>query len=206
MKYLYPLMFVMILCITADSKDFILSLSAVNIDPGYIINYDESSYNTNWYCAEQQESITASSTLKDSAKSTYSAGNIHDGKLETAWVEGKKDQGIGESVSISLTATSTKFENLTIAGFRIANGYVKDKNLYMLNSRVKSMTMYVDDKPFADIKLNDFYGFQQIEFQSIPLPVNKTVTIKFVITDVYPGSKYSDTSISEIWFFGGGIL
>ncbi len=206
MKYLYSLFFVTIFCITAHSGESILSLSAVNMERGYILNYDERSYNTNWYTADQRESITASSTLKDSAKSTYDAGNIHDGTFETAWVEGKKDQGIGESITISFTATSNKFENLTISGFQIANGYVTDKNLYMLNSRVKSMTMYVDDKPFAEIKLNDFYGFQQIEFPAIPLPINKTISIKLVITDVYPGSKYSDTSISEIWFFGGGIL
>lgn len=66
--------------------------------------------------------------------------------------------------------------------------------------------MLVNDKSYAEIKLNDFYGFQKVSFKDIKVPYNKNLVIKFVITDVYPGEKYSDTSISQVEFTGSGVF
>jgi hypothetical protein len=47
--------------------------------------------------------IAATSELAPSANYNLKAENIMDGNLNNAWVEGKKDDGIGESVRITLS-------------------------------------------------------------------------------------------------------
>jgi hypothetical protein len=49
-----------------------------------------------WYCGDANYTIKASSALKNSDGLKYEASSANDLSYETAWVEGKKDEGIGE--------------------------------------------------------------------------------------------------------------
>ncbi len=207
MKYFKTAILIMILTITASAQINIPVIDAVNSDGEYDFNqYEDERGDDGWYNTETPVDVTASSSLKNSGPNTYNPVNAHDFKLETAWVEGKPDQGIGESLTFTIKLKAPIYNHLTINGFRIANGYVKDKKLWRANSRVKVMTMLVNNTPYAEINLNDFYGFQKINFPEIKVPVNKKLLITFVIKDVYPGDKYSDTSISQIEFEGSGYM
>lgn len=183
--------------------------------PELISEFDGNEYNfeeysneiqgDSWYDGGQKVNVKASSTLADRTKNKYAGTNVHDFKLDTAWVEGKKGYGIGESLSFTFEAKSLTNDNFTVRGFRIANGYVKNRQLWMDNSRVKTLKIYADNKPFAIIKLQDVYGFQSVNFSEIKLSKKKNTIIKLEIVEIYPGKKFQDTSISEINFFGGGI-
>lgn len=178
-------------------------VSAVNMENGYD-SYESVYEGCNWYEAEADITISASSFLTNDGKNSYIPKNAHDGNRDTSWVEGKSDQGIGESITFKFMNVVRLYPNLTVNGFMISNGYVKSKNLWLANSRVKSMTMVVNGKDFADIRLNDFYGFQQVNFADVKLPLEQNIEIKFIVTDIYPGEKYSDTSISDFVFLGTG--
>ena len=51
-------------------------------------------------------------------------------------------------------------------------------------------------------QVKDIRSEQKFEIESIRF--EKSKQIKFEIVEVYPGGKYSDTVISEIYFDGGG--
>jgi hypothetical protein len=66
--------------------------------------------------------VTASSTLVQSPYN-YDAGNITDGDLSTAWVEGASGTGIGENVTLTYDGV------YQMQGFSIRNGYQKKSDL-----------------------------------------------------------------------------
>jgi hypothetical protein len=207
MKYFKSVMLAMIFTITASAQSTIPVIIAENADNEYdFFQYNDQRGDDSWYNTGIPIDVKASSSLKNSEANTYNPINAHDFKLETAWVEGHPNQGIGESLIFIIKLKAPAYDHLTINGFRIANGYVKTKKLWQANSRVKVMTMLVDNSPYAKIHLNDFYGFQKVNFSDIKVPINKILLITFIIHEVYPGNKYSDTSISQIEFDGSGYM
>lgn len=200
------IIFLMLAILIPAVQAALQEITAENAEPGYNIpEYNERLGGDSWYDAGQQVTVTASSTLKSDGKNTYDAKNAHDFNLETAWVEGKKDQGAGESITFIFGKNFDVHANLAVTGFRIANGYVKTKKLWEANSRVKKMKMYVNGKPYAVINLNDHYGFQRVRFNAVKLSRETGTELKFEIMEVYPGNKYTDTSISQVEFSGTGI-
>jgi len=162
-----------------------------------------------WYCGGGPDSVSASSYLKsNNAKINYLPENAHDFSFETAWVEGVKGYGIGEYLTYYFSQISPRITKIIIA-----NGYVKSEKAYRENSRVKKLKMYVDNKPFAVLNLEDCRREQIFEFEPIgrKRPIGDNFeelaklpkwTLKFEILEVYPGEKYDDTAISEIYFDG----
>ena len=151
--------------------------------------------------------ITATSWLKEKGESYTNDGIVtgapfgpealFDGIRETAWCEGVKGDGIGETVSFIL--------HDGVAGFRIQNGYVKSllkeegKNyheFYYLNNRPQQLILSSLDKKFSyTIHLAD----KPLEWQyfSVALPPGSYV---LKIQSVYKGTKWADTCLGEIEF------
>jgi len=203
LKYLLIILLCTINCFAFDQTKNadILLIQAENTEPIDFNQYEESIDACSWHCAAPLPIVSSSSDLADQNPNMYISKNIYDFDLKTAWVEGKSDFGIGESISFSF---HTNLDVLSTTGFKIANGYVKNKNTWELNSRVNLLKMYIDGNPFCLIKLNDYYGWQSVKFNPIKLNANKSLIIKLEIVSVYQGSKYSDTAISEIEFDGTG--
>lgn len=157
-----------------------------------------------WYCGGGPKEVKASSSLPPSKDITYGGENAHDNSYKTAWVEGVKGDGIGEYLTYTFDGNSPRVTDIIVV-----NGYVKSKNAWKNNSRVKTLKMYIDGKPYALLELKDIIGTQRFHFQPIGnAPSNELGTdvpdrtLKFEIVDVYKGEKYDDTAISEIYFDG----
>ena len=159
-----------------------------------------------WYCGGSVNQIVASSFLADQGKNSYSPVNAHDLSFETAWVEGVAGHGIGEYLRYTF-----KPETPRITEIKIANGYVKSPAAWKANSRVKKLKVLVNNKPYAILLLEDSMQEQIFEVEPIGYGDRKNFlllkrrpahTITFEIMEVYPGSKYQDTVISEIFFEG----
>jgi hypothetical protein len=178
-----------------------------------------------WYEGGGPDSVSASSYLKSDSKTfNYLPQNIHDFSFATVWVEGADGDGIGEYVTYYFSQKAPRITTITIA-----NGYVKSEKTYRNNSRPKKLKMYIDDKPFAILNLEDkrceqIFEFEPIkgphweEFSKLPqfwyynresyaqeiakLEKLPKWTLKFEILEVYKGDKYDDTVISEIYFHG----
>jgi len=153
--------------------------------------------------------FNAPSTLKSYKNITYNPENAHDMDVTTAWVEGDADYGIGAYLEYEFDTREMDYigEDHTYAIYDIciANGYKKSKRLWEANSRVKTLKMYVNGEPFALLELLDIFEFQTISVPKIPLPQKGLLTLRFEIVEVYPGTKYKDTAITELLFSGSGI-
>jgi hypothetical protein len=159
-----------------------------------------------WYCGGGLDTQSASSELTSYKDINYSASNAHDLSYKTAWVEGVPGYGIGQFLTYSFPP-----ENPRITKIIIVNGYVKSTKSWSENSRVKTLKMYLNDKPFAILNLADSRQEQEFTFDPIgngdredgtKLRSLKPWTMKFEIVDVYKGDKYDDTAITEIYFDG----
>lgn len=161
-----------------------------------------------WYCGAGGYTVSVSSELKFNKNLNYIPENLMDFNYKTAWAEGVKGQGIGETIEFSFPPAHPRMTKILMV-----NGYVKNKSLWNANSRVKELKMLVNGKPYTIIHLNNDYAEQEIslntplgnperkEDQDISTLKNRW-TISFEILSVYPGDKYDDTVISEIYFDG----
>ena len=131
-------------------------------------------------------SIKASSTLKDK-NNKYKAQNLIDKDLNTIWAEGASSYGKGETITI----TFDKLVKLT--GFYIQNG-LNHKIHYKSNGRVKEFL--VNGKLVVSVEDSGVDNFSWVKFKE---PVNTTV-LKLKIKNIYPGTRWKDTCITEIAF------
>lgn len=158
----------------------------------------------------------ASSILGDSYKSV----NLCDGKAETAWVEGAKGSGIGEWVKININAESAMSEYtstpFSLEEIGVLPGYAKSPKTWEENNRVKKLMVIIHSPPFSAPKENEWVVLQlnlkdnnklqvfKVPDEKMAVNVNgmkKEIWIK--IEDVYKGTKYDDTCISEFVAVGG---
>ena len=147
-----------------------------------------------WYCGGGNYKIKASSSLGDSYKAEFA----NDLSYKTAWVEGKKDEGIGEYLEYYFKNDSPRITEIIIS-----NGYMKSEETWKNNNRVKKLKLYVNSVPFGILNLKDSRTDQYLEVGTLGHNKNGTdLILKFEILEVYKGSKYNDTAITEIYFDG----
>lgn len=141
----------------------------------------------------------------------YTPFAISDYDTKTAWVEGAKDDGIGETVFVRLDSSKPVL---------IWAGYGKSQGLFEANGRPKKIKVTVwagkkGEDPGAQWETFDASNIKAIasheielvdknNYQPLPLPKHSlkpddTFTLVSVtILSVYKGKKYPDTAISEI--------
>jgi hypothetical protein len=159
-----------------------------------------------WYCGGGPRDVTASSALSGQGQNTYSAENAHDLNYKTAWVEGVSGYGIGQYLLYKFSPEAARINEIIIV-----NGYAKSETAWKNNSRVKKLKMYLNDKPYAILNLEDARANQHFKVDPIgnsdranfdKLKTLPPWTIKFEIMDVYKGAQYDDVAITEIYFDG----
>lgn len=140
---------------------------------------------------EKNYKFVASSALYDDTQK-YPVENIFDNNPNSAWVKGKPGDGIGEWIEVGFEP------EFTLSQIKIINGYAKSKEIYSANNRVKKVVVnFSNGKSQEFILLDGTLGFQALK---LPKPV-KVDSLKITIKDIYQGTKYNDTCISEIQFF-----
>ena len=127
--------------------------------------------------------------------------------------------GIGESITYRQSCTSSidnKWEALRwdfrepekkeYDGFMryseicIVNGYAKNQKTWEENGRVKRLLMYVEDKPYAYLDLEDTILPQYFLLPEDDIKVlnGGTLECRFEIVDVYAGTTYEDTCLTGL--------
>jgi hypothetical protein len=140
-------------------------------------------------------SVKTSSTLAKQGKHDYKAANMLDSARATAWAEGADGNGEGEWIEFTITS------NFLIGNsWQIANGYTRGKEIWSANNRIKKMKVLVDDQLLGYVMLANVSAFQDFNIAPFWLKdapsFKKGTRIRFVIEEVYKGTKYSDTLIS----------
>ncbi len=140
----------------------------------------------------------------------YPIDNISDKKYLTSFVFKENDS---IKIDLSLNISSSYFDedfypklspqkvlkdtDSLMYPFKLSlvNGYVKSKDLFLKNSRVKEMDFFLNDTYVVTVSLLDTPLVQEFEVD-ILFTKNDKITLK--PTSFYRGSKYDDVCISEI--------
>ena len=152
-----------------------------------------------WYCGGEISDVRASSCLNPQGKFTYEAAHAHDFNHESVWAEGVAGQGIGEWLEYEFPGRCPR-----ITKVNILSGHVKSDKVWRENSRPKAIKMYYMGKPYAILDLEDSRTLQCFDVGVLG-PHDDAApawTLRFEILEVYPGEKYADTVISELYFDG----
>lgn len=144
-----------------------------------------------------RETLCVSSFLAPQSGNHYDAGSVSDDNVNTAWCEGVKGNGEGERILI-------EWENAApLQTLWISNGYAKSSSSFSSNGRVKDVTIALwrqgasqSDYTTFQHRLEDHGVEQNID---IPFPQVPLDRVLIRIDSVYPGSKWQDTCINEIW-------
>lgn len=148
-----------------------------------------------WYCGGEISKVSSSSALS----AQYEGENAHDFSILNVWAEGVPGNGEGEYLVYTFPGRCPR-----ITTIEILNGYTKTEKAWLDNGRVKRLRMYYNGEPYAVLELEDTRRLQSFDvgilgFHDASAP---DWTLKFEILDVYPGDKYSDTVITELFFDG----
>lgn len=148
--------------------------------------------------------LSASSTLNAQGSNTYDVSKLEDGKRETAWVEGVKGYGIGQRITITFYEPDSDNPNLKIPfhGILLTNGYSKNADVWSKNSRVKRLLVWLNSQKVCYLDLDDDLYPQEFTWTPNLVMVGANDVINLEIVEVYPGSKYEDTAISDLGFYG----
>jgi len=130
----------------------------------------------------------ASSVLDPQFGNRYGPGNLFDGNHATAWVEGVSGNGAGQKVLIAFDRPRL------LSGFKVVNGYAKNRDIHTKNARVRGATLRLSDGSSQPVNLPDDMRTNRFSFGS-PLEVT---WMELEIGSVFAGSKYKDTALSEL--------
>lgn len=136
--------------------------------------------------------VDATSTFISKAGNNYSPYNLVDHQNDTYWQEGEEGDGIGQKITFSFS------NQVMLNGISISNGkqnILDSDHSFTENNRIKKIELVEDDR--LTIVLPDEQETVYILFEE-PI-IKEKVTI--ILREVYKGTKYNDTCLSEISFY-----
>jgi len=122
---------------------------------------------------------------------------INDDDIRTAWCEGVKGSGAGQSITIEWHNAGP------LRSLWLSNGYAKSSKSFRNNSRVKDITVAMwragsgdGDYTVFQHRLQD-HGVEQVI--DLPFPQVPLRKMLIRIDSTYAGAKWQDTCINELW-------
>ncbi len=137
--------------------------------------------------------IETSSVLIDKTNIgfNYEGTNVNDNDFSTAWCAEKQ---LDESISF-VFGSPVQAERVGIMP-----GFGRDEKIYFQNNRIKELRA-IFTSPSGEESEKTFVLPDNYAMYFMELDGQKFISIKFVVEDVYKGSKYTDTCISELDFW-----
>lgn len=121
----------------------------------------------------------------------HSAKLTIDGNMKSCWSEGVEGLGVGQYVRYGFNGM------YQVSGLNIGIGHQKTQDLFYMNSRPGKIRVVGSDGSSVVCQLNDTMGMQRVTFDK-PIVTN---SIKIIVEEAIPGTKYEDTSFAEVSFF-----
>ena len=130
---------------------------------------------------------TASTSRVPAGGNTYTPGMALDGSPATAWIEGGEGHGVGESITLKLSAPAR------VSRVRLQPGYFKSPDRWSNNNRLARVRVSLSDGREMVASFRDEMREQAIAIGGAPVS-----SITITIEEVYVGGDELDTAISEI--------
>ena len=190
------------------NADYILDKNELND----FISKQRELYDSNFFVWQDDSIKIDASSYLDAEK--YKPSNVSDNKVETVWAENAKGYGYKEWIKFKVKP-SRNYEIQYIAFYPGHGGSI---DLFKKNNRLKSVVVKIynsSGKGVNDVVGNHVYLFKNFSFSDEAKyhvfsigdvytvgEKNKEQEITVYIENVYRGSKYDDTCISEISLMG----
>lgn len=155
-------------------------------------NEDKSQEEVNYVVPSETNlvEVLASSALKDDSYGSYGVSNLTD-NTHLSWVEAEEGSGIGTTIVYKYNT------DIKVSEISIVNGY-GDLSMYHKNNRVKKVKISSDLGDSVTLELLDTYLVKKYPLST---PVKgKVITV--TIDEVYKGTKWDDTAITELSLSG----
>lgn len=154
---------------------------------------------------------TASSTL---AGGSYGAGNLVDGRADTAWCEGVEGDGVGQWFELRAAPGTKLSQHCHLQGLAFVPGYAKSQPVFENNNRVRSVALSAcgSDQSFSA----DLGGERRFDRASGIISLDEggiggvrggivegfikdpsSLCVRLTVTAVDRGAKFQDTCVSE---------
>lgn len=173
------------------------------VDEFDVLGDDDFEMNLN---AEQNVTKKLETTVGAEAKAenigdiSFDAKNTLDANMKTAWLT----EGNGKNALIEYVIDIEEVDvtSATLFSIAIFNGWRKDYQTWKDYSRIKKLSITINDKPYAEVNLEDTYKMQTIDLEKMKLDKTRRYRFRFRITEMYPGKKFQQTAISDVQFIG----
>jgi len=139
---------------------------------------------------------TASSALASTKPGVYDPQKAIDWQTDTSWVEGVEGPGQGEWLMLTFPGT------IEVHTVSIDVGFDRDADVFAQNNRLKTAILEFSNGETVTLEFADERGIQEKVFARAPGGTIETTYVKITIVDVYPGSVYDDTCLSEVQVLG----
>lgn len=146
----------------------------------------------NWELFRQDYQVSASSTKAPEGSYEYGAKLVGDRRQQSAWVEGAKGDGIGESLTVTLPKPAK------VRRVGLVNGYAHTAEQYAANNRVARFEVRVNDENPFQIEVPDERLENEYFWFDLPSSSEPVKSVKLTILGVHKGTQFEDTCISEV--------
>lgn len=155
-----------------------------------------------WYCGGGPDSVWASSTLAPIGTKKYDAQQAHDLDYCAVWSEGAAGNGVGQWLAYRFAPESPRLHTVLVS-----NGLVQNAEAWKNNNRVKRLLVSENGVPVVELHLEDSRDDQAFKLPRLfgQRSDGKSMVLTFTILEVYPGDRFEDAVISEIWFDGTDV-
>ena len=138
--------------------------------------------------------VDASSTLAPIGTFTYEPANTLDGDRDTAWNHDSTGSGLPPEGQFLRYTFATPIH---LTRIDIVNGYAKSETAFGENARVETISARIGlSSPAVVFPLADTHQIQTLEHD-----FGLVTEVSLVIDSVYPGTKYRDVAITDVFFY-----
>jgi hypothetical protein len=155
-----------------------------------------------WTFRSRQFTVAASSRMRpEKVRGQYITEDAWEAMQRSLpWVEGAKDDGIGESVTLTMKQPVKATRLLIKNGARVAAAGADfsrmSTELFQERSRVKKLGVSVNGGAPFSVEMPDSYFADGIV--NLPQDAGELKTVKLTIEEAWPGTKFRETCISEV--------
>jgi len=155
---------------------------------------------------EQNLHAPGDATLKLGARMLQADGSYAtqapclDANMQTAWLS---EAGEAEpKLDCQIDLAETKLKHFELKQIAFYNGCRNSRESLAAYSRVKTFALFINDKPYGDITLEDTYKCQTISLDQFKLDRSHRYRFRFMVKSVYPGKTYQQVALSDLQFIG----
>ncbi len=173
-----------------EDADTAKSVSRDTVFDGAVLYRDSVDVNTNTYSEISVVAASATSTISQE-NTDNGPMTLFDGRDDTSWQEGKDGYGIGESLTFRFNGDHT----VKYIAFKLGNW--RNTSYFQKNGVPKTLTISIGD---FETQVT-FTGEQKVEWVELTEDASAD-QMKIYIDEVYEGTDWDDTCITEITLYG----